>query len=264
MFWLQQLAIEHFVVFTLVLSRVSGLVMTAPIYGTTDIPMRIRGFLAFALAVLITPTQLAAHAEGPGSIVNYLVLAGGELLIGVALGLGIVVLFSGIQVAGQIIGQMSGMSLADVFNPGFDDQVPVFSQLLYYVTLAIFVMLGGHRRLMDGLLGTFAAFPPGQVSMPDTVGETVASLLTQSFVLGIRAAAPAMVALLLTTLVLGFISRTLPQLNILAFGFSLSSLVTFCTLAVSLGTMAWIFQQQIDPAIEIVLDGLQRQTAISN
>src|SRR5262249_17382331 len=95
------------------------------------------------------------------------------------------------------------------------------------------------------------------VSMPDTIGSTGANLLTQSFVLGIRAAAPAMVALLLSTLVLGFISRTLPQLHILAFGFSLSALVTFCTLAVSLGTMAWIFQQQIGPAVEIVLDGLQ-------
>ncbi len=258
MFWLQQLALEHFVIFTLVLARVSGLVMTAPIYGTTDIPMQVRGLLAVALAVLVTPTQCAVPQADPGSIVNYLVMAGGELMVGAALGLGIVVLLSGIQVAGQIIGQMSGMSLADVFNPGFDDQVPVFSQLLYYVTLAIFVILGGHRRLMDGLLGTFATFPPGQLRVPDTIGETVASLLTQSFVLGIRAAAPAMVALLLTTLVLGFISRTLPQLNILAFGFSLSALVTFCTLAISLGTMAWIFQQQIEPALDIVLDGIQR------
>ena len=53
-----------------------------------------------------------------------------EALVGLLLGLGINILFSGIQVAGQIVSQMSGMSLADVFNPGFDEDVSVFSQLV--------------------------------------------------------------------------------------------------------------------------------------
>ena len=69
-----------------------------------------------------------------------------EVAIGLLLGLGVIILFSGVQVAGQIVSQMSGMSLADVFDPGFDENVSVFTQLFYFLTMAVFVAIGGHRH----------------------------------------------------------------------------------------------------------------------
>ena len=258
--FLLQFYISQFLLFTLILARLSGLVMTAPIFGSQEIPVMVRAFLAFTLALLITPLQGAAGFAAPNDLLNYAIIVGGELLIGVALGVGIMLLFSGIQLTGQIIGHMSGMSLADVFNPGFDENIPVFAQFLYLTTLAIFAILGGHRMVLDGLLGTFAKIPPGQAGVSDSVVITLTQLLTQSFVLGIRAAAPAMVALLLSTLVLGFISRTLPQLNILALGFSLSALVTFGTLIISLSAMVWVFVEQVEPTLETLLEAFQART----
>ena len=83
-----------------------------------------------------------------------------ELLVGLLLGLGINILFSGIQVAGQIISQMSGMSLADVFNPGFDEEISVFSQLFYMLTVTALVGMGGHRIVTNALLETSHTAPP--------------------------------------------------------------------------------------------------------
>ena len=85
--------------------------------------------------------------------------------------------------------------------------------------------------------------------------------MAESFSLAVRGAAPAMVALLLATVVLGLISRTLPQLNILAIGFGLNAMATFLVLAVSLGTIAWLFQEQLDPAVEAIVDALRPATA---
>ena len=96
--------------------------------------------------------------------------------------------------------------------------------------------------------------PPGKVIVSDTLVETFTTLLTQSFVLGIRAAAPTMTALLLATLVLALLSRTLPQLNVMAVGFGFSSLVTLGTLSVSLGIAAWAFQEQTEPTLELLLN----------
>ena len=81
------------------------------------------------------------------TLVDYLVLAGAEALIGLTLGLGVLLLFSGMHVAGQIISQMSGMQLADVFDPGFDANVPAFSQLLSYVDDG---RVRDHRRSSQG------------------------------------------------------------------------------------------------------------------
>ncbi len=99
------------------------------------------------------------------NIVEYGRLLANEALVGLLLGLGINILFSGIQVAGQIVSQLSGLSLADVFNPGFEEDVSVFSQLFYFLTLAVFVAVGGHRIVTEALLDTFAAAPPGHAAL---------------------------------------------------------------------------------------------------
>ena len=142
------------------LARVSGLVMTAPIYGTQEVPMQVRALLAFGLALLVTPTPVGTPLAPPGSLVNYLVFVGGELLVGLSLGMGITILFSGIQLAGQMIGRIGGLMLADVFDPSVGESVPLFSRLLYLVAMAVFVSIGGHRIVMAGLLDTFQRFRP--------------------------------------------------------------------------------------------------------
>lgn len=252
--WLAQFNFDLLILFTLILTRVSGLVMTAPIFGSSDVPIQARALLAFSLAVLVTPTQFGTLIEPPGTLPNYLTFIGSELLVGVALGLGVLVLFSGVQVAGQLIGRVSGTALSDVYDPAFGEEVPQFARLLFLLAMAVFVTLGGHRIVMAGLLDTFEAIPPGSRLVPLSLVDTFERLLTQSFSLGIRASAPVVTALLLATVVLGLISRTLPQLNVLMLGFGLNAILTFGVLALTLGAAAWVFQDQIEPAIEMLVE----------
>lgn len=253
---LDELDLQKFLLLTLVFTRVSGLVVTAPIFGAPEVPRRVRALLAFALALVMLPTQWHVVVQHPGSLLNYLVLIGAELLIGLCLGLGVMILFSGTQLAGQLVGRTSGLMLADVFDPAQGASVPLLSRLLYLVAIALFLCIGGHRLVMAGLLDTFHTIPPGSAAVPGSIAEAFVLLLTQSFALGIRAAAPMVIAILMSTIILGLISRTLPQLNILAVGFGLSSMLAFGTLSIGLGASAWVFQDQIEPALEILLDAV--------
>ncbi|HEY4759238.1 MAG TPA: flagellar biosynthetic protein FliR, partial [Thermoguttaceae bacterium] len=146
--------------------------------------------------------------------------------------------------------------LAEAYDPSWDANVPIISRLFFLVSLSIFVCIGGHRLVMAGLLDTFQAIPPGNGVFSRSISEAFFTLLTQSYSLGIRAAAPATLALLLATLILGLISRTVPQLNVLVLGLGLNSLLIFGALALTLGTAAWTFQEQIEPALEVLLDAL--------
>jgi flagellar biosynthesis protein FliR len=244
------------IVFTFVLARVSGLVMSAPIFSGSYIPRQVRVFLAVGISLILLPTQWDTAIDAPRNLPDLAVLMAGELLVGLVLGLGIAILASGLQLAGQIIAQMSGMALADVLNPGSDNELPIFSSMLYMVGLAAFVVIGGHRALIDALMHTFATIPIGHGGATGTLGETVSALMAESFALGLRAAAPAMVALLLATLVLGLIGRTLPQLNILVLGFGINAMVTMAALFVSIGAVAWLFQEYFDPSLRTLLNGL--------
>lgn len=242
----------HVWLFVLILSRVSGLIVTSPLLGARDLPGRVRALIAFALAVLLLPVLIpTASLDRPTNILDAAVAIGGELAIGAVLGLGVMILFAGLQVAGQLIGQLSGMSLGEVFDPTFDDSSQVITQLMYYVTMAAFVILGGHRRLIAALVDTFAALPAG-AGMPPTASETLTTLLANSFGLGVRIAGPVTVALMLSIVILAIIGRTVPQLNVLLLGFSLNSLIALAVLAISLGSIVWTFQDEFDTTLELI------------
>ena len=247
---------HHLFLFLLVLVRTSGLMLAGPPFGSSEIPAQVRVMLALILAALLFPGQIETPLVPPATLAGYIPAIGAELFVGFLLGSGVVLLFSGVQLAGQIIGQMSGMTLADLYSPGFDANVPLFSQLLYLVALAIFLLAGGHRLAMTGFLDTFAAIPPGSMGLANSLSETTVTLLVQSFSLGIRIAAPAAAALLLASLVLGIISRTLPQLNVMALGFGFNALATFGILGASLAGMAWLLEDEIEPAIRTVLNAI--------
>ena len=251
-----QVQLDAFLVFVLILTRLSGLVMTAPIFGSRSIPMRIRAYLAIGLALIVTPLY-SDNVEVPPHLLGLLVMLGREILLGVAIGLAIMILFTGLQLAGQIIGQISGMSLADVFDPTFQTSVPVFTQLLDIISLSVFVSLGGHRQVLGALLDSFRQRPPGSDAFPTNLASILNSVVADSFAVGIRAAAPVMVALLLSVLILGLISRTLPQLNIIAVGFSLNSMIMLITLSLSIGTIAWVLQDQAQVVLNRVRQSLE-------
>ncbi|MEZ6071900.1 MAG: flagellar biosynthetic protein FliR [Pirellulales bacterium] len=256
MIWLEQFDFARLVIFTLVLSRVSGLMLVAPLFGSSDIPTNVRAFLAAAAALLVMPTQWNVSLAPPHNLVDLGLLVSTELMVGLFLSVGLLVLFSGVQLGGQIIAQMSGMTLATVFSPGFAASVPLLSQFFYLSTMSFFLIFGGHRAVLVGLLDTFTTVPLGTFTLSRDVVDSLVILFAESFHLGLRVAAPSMAALLLSTLVTGLISRALPQLNILALGFGINAMMTMAILAVSLGSVAWVFHNYTERALERMFDTL--------
>jgi flagellar biosynthetic protein FliR len=251
---LEAVLVERFLTFVLVLGRIGGVVATAPLFGATGIPRRVRALVALALALLVSPAQ---HPVSAGIVQNVFELArllASEVLLGLLLGLGLNILLTGILVAGQVVTQMSGMSLADVFSPGFDESVSVFSQFFYFLALTVFVAIGGHRMVLEALLDTFAWLPPGGARVGESYVEAVVAIVTRSFHLGLRAVAPVMTALLLSTIVLGLVGRTLPQLNIIIIGFNINALLTLGVLLVGMGAIAWTFPDQAADVLTETVD----------
>jgi len=244
----------RFIVFTLVLARISGMIIIAPIFGTLSLPRQVRAFLAVAIALLVTPVYLNTSLPPVTELATYGRLMANEVAIGLLLGLGVTIMFSGIQVAGQIVSQMSGLSLSDVFDPGFDEKVSMFTNLFHMLTMAVFVAIGGHRIMIEAVLKTFNWAPPGHAVLGETYVDVLTNLMTQSFALGIHAAAPLLIALFLSTIVLGLIGRTLPQINIIAVGFGINSLLTLAMTLLSLGAIAWTFQEPTIEALRTLQD----------
>lgn len=253
--------LQHVLVFLLVLTRISGLLMSAPNFGSSMIPMQVRAFLAAALAFVITPVYWETPLETPGNLLTLGILLAQEALIGVAIGLAVTILFGSLQLTGQIATQVSGISLAEVADPSLDTSVPSYGQVLQTVAVLVFFGVGGHREMMEALLDSFRWNPPGHGLAADDVLTCLTEIVTQSFVVGIRGAAPVLVALLLAVLVIGLIGRALPQLNLMALGFGLQATLLSGVLAVTLGSIVYVFQDEITPTIESIREAVVARPA---
>jgi flagellar biosynthetic protein FliR len=229
------------------------------------------------LAVLVMRTQWNATLADPGTTLQYLALLGSELVVGVCLGLGVTMLLAGVQMAGELMSRLGGLSLSDVFDPTSNTNTPLFSRLLVLLTTVVLLGIGGHRVLLSGLLDTFQTIPPGSATamllgstdaggaattlgtapgLLSAVTNLLVLLVAESFELAIRASVPVVTALLLATLLLGLISRTLPQLNILILGFGLNAMLTFAVLSLSMGAIALVFQAQVEPTFQTLFQAM--------
>jgi flagellar biosynthesis protein FliR len=253
---LLNLYLNQFLTFVLVLTRLGSLLMTLPMLGTATVPMQVRALLAVAISLILTPLFWGQPIPQPENLMMLGTLMAREAILGLALGLAVLILLSGMQLAGQIVSQTSGMTLADVANPTFDTTTPLFSQILEMLAIAIFFLVGGHRQVIDALLRSFTWMPPGTGRLPDGALEALAAIASQSFDIGIRAAAPVLVALLLATLVVALISRTLPQLNAVAVGLNFNSLIGIGIFAFCLGSAAWVFQNELETSIDTMMESL--------
>jgi len=258
------LYLDQFLIFVLVLTRLGSLLMSLPMLGTATVPWQVRALLGVGISLMLTPLFWGQPVPQPENMVALGALLAREAILGLALGLAVMILLSAMQLAGQIISQTSGMTLADVANPTFDTSVPVFSQILEMLAVAIFFLVGGHRHVIDALLQSFTWMPPGQGRLPDGLVEALSQITAKSFELGIRAAAPVMVALLLATLVVALISRTLPQLNAVVVGLNFNSLITLGVFALCLGSAAWVFQDELTHVVDSLSATFKHQPLISD
>lgn len=237
--------------FLIVLFRIGGMTVSAPMVSSAAVPARIRVALSFVISLMVFPIVLP---KIPSSMAldTVLVAVFSELMIGLTMGLAVGLVFLGINLTGMIIGQQAGLALASVINPMQDTQSTIIGQIYFMVTLMIYLAIGGHRVLLRALLETFETIPPGSFHFDQSMLLLIGDMLTSAFQLAIRLAAPALAALFIASLTMGFLSRTIPQLNILTVGFPVRIVVGLSAAGLSLSLAYDLLYDSIIDAIDTV------------
>jgi flagellar biosynthesis protein FliR len=225
-------------VFALVASRIGGMIMFQPLLGALSIPVTLRAMLVLALAALLTPL-VSLPAAAPATPLGIVFAMACEILLGALIGLVSSACFYGLQMGGLLIAQESGIAFGQIVDPSTDEQETVLGVFYLQLAAVVFLIVGGHRALIAACLDTFETIPLLGDNQAALLGsELLCKALDLSGQVAFRVAAPTLLVLFLVNLALGFVSRTMPQLNILAVGFSLKSLIAFVVMAASLPTAA--------------------------
>ena len=224
--------------------------MTAPVTSARAVPIRIRAMFAISLALLLTPLVRSGDFPTPQNIAQLALLVANETFVGIALGFGVKILFSALQLAGQMIAQTGGMQMANFADPNSGAPMSVFAQMFDTLVVIVFVLMNGPMMIMTAMIETFQSMPAGEAHLSLRVAPLLSSLAGESFSLAVRAGAPAVIAVLISILMTGLISRTLPQLNLLQIGFGINVIMLLITLGLSLGGAIWIVSDNFESTIQ--------------
>lgn len=223
-------------VFMLVAARIAGLLMFQPLVGGIAVPWQVRALLIIGLAALVAPVvHLAAGAPADPGVIAFALMT--EIGLGAAMGVALRMVFVGMQIGGQLIAQESGVAFAQIADPNSGVEGDMIN--IFYGQLAgiVFLIIGGHRVLVGGVLDSFKSLP---LLTPVLDPAAALTLLTDAIgsgcELGLKLAAPILVTMLMVNVALGFIGRTVPQLNVATVGFSIKGIAAFGLMAVALPT----------------------------
>jgi flagellar biosynthetic protein FliR len=238
-------------VYVLVLFRIAGMMIWAPLLGSAQIPRQVKAMIACVLAAAITPT-LSISVAIPQSPWMLALAIGGEIIFGAAIGMILSFVFVAAQWGGEMIGQQMGLNLGQTLNPQYGGGSSVVGDLYFFLTLLIFLSIGGHMALVKGVFDSFTALPLLSVSMNRPLLGTIISVFQGSMVLAMQLAAPMLVTMMVVDMVLGFVGKTVPQLNIMTAGISVRALVGMMVLVVGLGLTSTIIRSQLLSTIGLV------------
>jgi len=217
-----------------ILVRVASLLFVIPFFESRNVPVLVKVGLAMSVAWLLLPMVRSQPPALNTSSINFVLGIASEIAIGLIIGLMLQLLFVGIQLAGQTAGFQMGFAIANVVDPASSMQIPILSQFLNLFAMMIFLSLDMHYYFIKALVDGFEIIPFWGAQFDGDIFRLLSLTVSNSFVIAIKIGAPVMVALLLTSVALGLIARTVPQMQIFIVAMPVKIIIGLLFLGLSL------------------------------
>ncbi|MDO4630647.1 MAG: flagellar biosynthetic protein FliR [Planctomycetia bacterium] len=231
--------------FVLILTRITAMMVVAPMFAGRIVPIRFRVFLAVLVATLLMLHQEPAVYCFQNKVswldTGFLATVGSEFLLGILMGTTMLLFFGALQVAGTAMAYAGGISFP--VDGGFlNDAATPVATMFYVLGTAVVFLTGGHLMVMESLLESFSAFPTGTVPALEEWFRALPVVFYQGFQVGIHMALPILTVVLLAQIGLAVLNRVLPQLDIFGMSFAVNVLAFLFVLSLTLGTGLMLFQ----------------------
>lgn len=237
--------VQGFPIFLLIFCRITAFFVIAPVFSSRGVPNTFKIGLGFFISFIVFLTYgmeqtIVTNAE-------YILVVLREILIGVLLGYVVYLFFMIVQMAGAVMDMQIGFAMANVVDPHTGASAPLLGNFKYMLMLVVFLMMNGHHYLLTGLMDSYQWLPLSNDFFSRIMSGGVTEFLTRTFsntfLLALQVAAPLVVAMFLTDLGLGFLTKTAPQFNVFVIGIPLKIIVGLILLILLLPGMAVLFEK---------------------
>ncbi|MGQ9569996.1 MAG: flagellar biosynthetic protein FliR [Thermodesulfovibrionales bacterium] len=217
--------------FLLILLRSGIVISLLPFFGSKNFPSQFKIGLAVAIAFILTPI---IEIKVTSSDIPFLVMR--EVIFGITLGTIARCVFTGIEMAGHFASNAIGLSISSIFDPEIGQSAEL-AKLYGIITMLIFLSLDVHHDIIYVLVKSYEWLPSGQLIIKSLIGEIV-SVTGTIFLIALKLGAPIIVAMLISHLLLGFLYKAAPQMNIFFVGFPVYIFIGFIVILISIPLLA--------------------------
>ncbi len=240
------------VAFFFPLARVLAVFAAAPPFNHPALTTTVRLAFGLAITIAIAPVLPPMPPLDPASGAGLLTLAQ-QMLIGFGMGFSIRLVFTAVDMAGSMISLQMGLGFATFYNPQTAGQTAVISEFMGLLALLVFMAINGHLMVIATLTHSFTALPVGAPNLAADNWWRLANAGAMIFSSGLLLALPIVVALMISNVALGVLSRAAPQLNLIAIGFPLTIALGFAALMFGLPYLGVPLQQLFEYGLEAML-----------
>lgn len=242
--------------FLYIVARVTSFIMVVPGFSHKSMPNTAKISLSLILSFLVYTSipEIPVQEE----MILFMLAVIREIIIGLAMGYVAKLIFSAVEMAGQLIDFQVGYSMGAIYDPSSGATSSYYGRLFYWMSIMVFFMLNLHHTMLLSLMDSFKVAIPGQIGFREINLEVVLYLFSNSFRIAFSIAAPMLVVLLVTDIVMGLINRSVPQINVFMLGMPLKSLlgmVIFLFLAGSImnhaGRTLALMTEYVSKAVEM-------------
>lgn len=219
------MTILDFEIYLLILSRIASFIFASPFFSIRGIPAIFKIGFSLILAFIVFMALPQAHIDIAGTLVFYLLIMK-EVVIGLFMGIIATLIFKAIQIAGQLTDIQIGFAMSAIFDPATQSSTSLFGRLYNWIGLVIFFTIDGHHYLLKAVTDSFTFTPVGLVDIGQVGMMEVVYIFSRSFLVAFQIGIPLIIVAFMTDVVMGFIARTVPQLNVFILGMPFKVLVT--------------------------------------
>ena len=216
---------SYVISYLLIFTRITAFIVISPGFSFKSMPINAKVLVSLALTLGVA-TGIPLESMALSSVVLVFYLAR-EILVGLAMGFVSQLLFSAIEIAGQLVDFQVGFSMASVFDPATGVNASNYGRLAYWLSLAIFFLTDMHLVLIESLLASFKLLPLGTAQLTSQSIEGTMQVFVEIFRIALGLAGPLIIVALIADVVLGIISRSVPQINVLMLGMPVKILASF-------------------------------------
>ncbi len=238
-------------------TRILALIASSPVLGNKQIPVQVKIGLALLLTAVIAPTLDAQPNVEVASALGLVVLLQ-QILAGVALGFTMLLIFSAVDMCGELVGMQMGLGFASFYDPVNASYTPVAAQFLTAIVTLAFLGMDGHLYMLKALADSFRTFPINASAPHAAALHTLAAWGGSIFANALQLSMPVIGALLITNLALAVLTRSAPQLNIFQIGFPITLAIGFAALLLTMPYFSPLLDQMMHTSLGAALHVMQQ------